>query len=435
MQDRSRFLATGPLGVARRLASGAREREADVMAGRALARPGPVAARGSDAAVAPEQGVAPVDRAESARHALPAALAGSGRPLDRAERTFMEPRFGADFGSVRVHDDARARGLLDALDARGLALGEQVALAGRAEPALLAHELAHVLQQRRDGATLQFKPKEPPAVSPGVDPKFWEWWKLVVGFEGSLEAWKANPANAADKGGETNWGMTKKMYLAKAQALGLPATEAGFAALTPEQAMRFGQMMWKASGASRIDNTGVALVLADWYWGGILLKHHTAILAARGFKATYEMGSPSKATTDFINTLPPGELVQEMSDAKADQYRGHVKADPKQKPFLRGWLERNETRRKQAQPFVEGVAAPAAGAERQSLWDRGHRALRLGARAESASERQAARAALADAIEAIARRAANGFAHAEEEMSMNALSEELLDARRRLGDS
>jgi lysozyme family protein len=336
---------------------------------------------------------------------------------------------------VRVHDDARARGLLDALDARGLALGEQVALAGRAEPALLAHELAHVLQQRRDGATPQFKPKEPSAASPGVDPRFWEWWKLVVGFEGSLEAWKAQPANAADKGGETNWGVTTKMYLAKAQALGLPATEAGFAALKPEQAMRFGQMMWKASGASRIDNTGVALVLADWYWGGILLKHLTAILAARGFKATYAMGSPSKATTDFINTLPPGELVQEMSDAKAGQYRGHVKADPKQKPFLRGWLERNETRRKQAQPFVAGVAAPAAGAERQSLWERGQRALRLAARAESAPERQAAKAALADAIDAIARRAEAGFAHAEEEMAMKALRDELLDARRRLGDA
>ena len=427
----------GALVAARRRPRAAGEREADAMAARALARPGADATQGSVGVAVSARGASPeggsLPAHASSAPATP--LTGPGRSLDRAERAVMEPRFGADFGSVRVHDDARARSLLDALDARGLALSEHVALGRRAEPALLAHELAHVLQQRRDGATPQFKPKEPAAAPPGADPKFWEWWKLVVGFEGPLDAWKAQPANAADKGGETNFGVTKKMYLAKAQALGLPATEEGFAALTPEQAMRFGQMMWKASGASRIDNTGVAIVLADWYWGGILLKHLTAILAARGFKATYEMGSPSKATTDFINTLPPGEMVQEMSDAKAGQYRGHVKADPKQKPFLRGWLERNEARRQQAQPFVADAAAPAAGAKHLSLWERGQRALRLAARAESAPERQAARAALADAIGAIARRAEAGFAHAEEEMSMKALRDELLDARRRLGDA
>jgi hypothetical protein len=31
-----------------------------------------------------------------------------GRPLDAAARAFFEPRFGMDFGRVRVHTDERA---------------------------------------------------------------------------------------------------------------------------------------------------------------------------------------------------------------------------------------------------------------------------------------------------------------------------------------
>lgn len=375
--------------------------------------------------------------ASPGRTAAPASalLPGAGRALSRGERAFMEPRFGADFGSVRVHDDARAQRALDRLDARGMAHGEHVALERGAGAALLAHELAHVLQQRQGGARPQFEGKaKQPAAAPGVDPKFWEWWKRVVGFEGPLDAWKANPANAADKGGETNFGVTKNFYLQWAQALGLPATEEGFAALTPEQAMRFGQMAWKSSGASRIANTGVAIVIADWYWGGIHLKRLTALLAKRGFKATYDKGSPSKATTDFINTLPPDELVQEMSDAKAEQYNAIAKADPSQQVFRDGWLKRNEERRAQAQPFVAKKQAAAAGkpVEQLSLWERGQRALRLAARAESPPERDAADAALADAIEAIESQAERGFAHAEEKVSMNALRDELVGARREL---
>ncbi len=36
--------------------------------------------------------------------------------------------------------------------------------------------------------------------------------------------------------------------------------------------MLFGWMNWRSSGAHRIENTGVALVIADWYWGGIDIK-------------------------------------------------------------------------------------------------------------------------------------------------------------------
>ena len=64
----------------------------------------------------------------------------------------FEARLGATLGDVRVHDDERAAFTARALGARGFALGRDVVLGVRDER-LLAHELAHVVQQERRGAT------------------------------------------------------------------------------------------------------------------------------------------------------------------------------------------------------------------------------------------------------------------------------------------
>jgi hypothetical protein len=79
------------------------------------------------------------------------ARAATPQPLDATTRTRMERRLGHDFSSVRVH----ATG---AKDAAAFAVGEDLTFApGRYAPgtpqgdALLAHELAHVVQQRTAG--------------------------------------------------------------------------------------------------------------------------------------------------------------------------------------------------------------------------------------------------------------------------------------------
>ncbi len=81
-------------------------------------------------------------------------LQSSGQPLDRATREFMEERFGYDFGSVRIHRDARAAESARAVQARAYTVGHDVVFAGgsfapetNAGRELLAHELTHVLQQ------------------------------------------------------------------------------------------------------------------------------------------------------------------------------------------------------------------------------------------------------------------------------------------------
>jgi hypothetical protein len=79
----------------------------------------------------------------------------SGRPLDGNVRTQMESAFSQDFSGVRVHNDSRAENISETLNARAFTIGKDVAFAsGEYKPgtligdALIAHELAHVVQQQ-----------------------------------------------------------------------------------------------------------------------------------------------------------------------------------------------------------------------------------------------------------------------------------------------
>jgi hypothetical protein len=104
----------------------------------------------------------------------PAALRaqlGPGRPLDGGLRARMESVYGATFEDVRFHTDSSGARLADRLHARAFTVGDHVAFGpGEYRPgtilgdALIAHELAHVIQQRgfRDDA-------EPVKPSSGFD--------------------------------------------------------------------------------------------------------------------------------------------------------------------------------------------------------------------------------------------------------------------------
>lgn len=81
-------------------------------------------------------------------------LRGGGQPLPSTARAFFEPKFGHDFGQVRVHTDARAAETARAINARAFTAGKAIFFgAGQYAPEsgagqrLLAHELAHVVQQ------------------------------------------------------------------------------------------------------------------------------------------------------------------------------------------------------------------------------------------------------------------------------------------------
>jgi Holliday junction resolvase-like predicted endonuclease len=88
------------------------------------------------------------------------ALSASGQVLDAATRGYFEPRYGHDFGKVRVHSDDRASQSAISLGARAYTVGNHLVFAqGQYAPhtsggrQLIAHELAHVVQQ--DGGNPQ----------------------------------------------------------------------------------------------------------------------------------------------------------------------------------------------------------------------------------------------------------------------------------------
>ncbi len=83
---------------------------------------------------------------------------GPGRPMTRDDQTDHERRFDFDFSGVRVHADERAGDLAALVGARAFTLGSDVVFGrGEYEPhtrdgsLLLAHELAHVVQQSHAG--------------------------------------------------------------------------------------------------------------------------------------------------------------------------------------------------------------------------------------------------------------------------------------------
>jgi hypothetical protein len=93
-------------------------------------------------------------------------LRSQGRPLDAPTRAFMESRFGRDFGGVRVHAGSRAADAARSVNALAFTVGQNIVFGGeRYSPQshsgreLLAHELAHTIQQRSASASASLQTK------------------------------------------------------------------------------------------------------------------------------------------------------------------------------------------------------------------------------------------------------------------------------------
>ncbi|MEO6232015.1 MAG: DUF4157 domain-containing protein [Ferruginibacter sp.] len=81
-------------------------------------------------------------------------LSGGGQPLPNEVRNFYEPRFGYDFGNVKVHTDSVATKSAQSINALAYTSGNNIVFnSGQYAPGtdsgkkLLGHELTHVVQQ------------------------------------------------------------------------------------------------------------------------------------------------------------------------------------------------------------------------------------------------------------------------------------------------
>jgi hypothetical protein len=96
-------------------------------------------------------------------------LSRPGQKLDPATRAFFEPRFGRSLDAIRVHTDERAAASAQAVGAAAYAVGPQIVFgANRYQPGtaagrhLLAHELAHTIQQSGPEPALRRQPAPAP---------------------------------------------------------------------------------------------------------------------------------------------------------------------------------------------------------------------------------------------------------------------------------
>jgi hypothetical protein len=105
---------------------------------------------------------------------VPASARRAARAADQRlapqTRGMLEPQFGADFGDVRVHTDGPSTREVAAL---AYTIGSAIVFApGRYQPdrgpglRLLAHELTHVVQQRRGAVAPQAQHPGPPGLDP-----------------------------------------------------------------------------------------------------------------------------------------------------------------------------------------------------------------------------------------------------------------------------
>lgn len=148
------------------------EQEADQVAEQVMRMP--------DAATTDTRGDAPA-RTAAPDSATADAVPAGGEPLDAATRSFMEPRFGHDFGQVRVHTDEQAAKAAESYHARAYTVGRDIIFGAQeytpetdAGRRLLAHELTHVVQQQSDSiaaSTVQREPAEAPEAVPEAVPK------------------------------------------------------------------------------------------------------------------------------------------------------------------------------------------------------------------------------------------------------------------------
>jgi|GEM_PF-4699435 len=82
-------------------------------------------------------------------------LNSPGHPMDTATRSFMESRFGQDFSAVRLHTGDAARTSAEDMGARAYTVGPDIVFRDPSPSRrLLAHELAHVVQQSAAPAPL-----------------------------------------------------------------------------------------------------------------------------------------------------------------------------------------------------------------------------------------------------------------------------------------
>ncbi len=134
-------------------------------------------------------------------------LRSPGQPLDEGVRRRLEPHFGRSFDRVRVHSDPQAAESARSVQALAYTVGEHVVFGeGRYAPGtdagqrLIAHELAHTLQQRRASPLASGRSLE-------IGPAGGRWEAEAERIAGSIDHPGASPSLAGSQNASSHSAM------------------------------------------------------------------------------------------------------------------------------------------------------------------------------------------------------------------------------------
>jgi hypothetical protein len=295
------------------------------------------------------EGAAWPEHADAVGNAAPAGLVRSpGAPLPPEVRRRLEARLGEDLGGVRVHTGPEAARAARELGAVGYTSGEDIVLGDRADAAddehLLAHEAAHVVQQRHAGRLV-------PGVSAPGD-----------AAERAADAVAAGTARATTSSGGAVAAIQRQTPGTRERA-GVPRAEVE-AALT-----EYLQRMQQEQGGQTLHNTDqVKLAVLQLFVGDPMrMAAIQAWLAGAALP-----GTPAGFAHEVARRLPgtiPGERLSKLraTPAKTDpdtrpktaeEAAGALIVDTTVAPIVRGLKLSKETQKK----IVDGAkSALAAG--------------------------------------------------------------------------
>ncbi len=242
----------------------------------------PVASPGLAAGVAPPQ--------------VHAAVNKSGRPLDTATRGFFEPRLGLDLGAVRVHTEGQAGDAARSVGARAFAVGDNIVFApGEYAPSsasgrhLLAHELAHVVQQR-GGAGVGRVQRAPPLLK-----------QLTVNVPGPVTAEATNA-------------ITPHMHLGvKMGTSGVSFSGEVTGGANADGELFFSQVIRNSERSFRMAKDGDTQTLANQLDGGLTYKSTTKPVQP-GATIINETDTPGQADSRLANANNPGRASIHIND-------------------------------------------------------------------------------------------------------------------------
>lgn len=206
-----------------------------------------------------------------------ASLRGGGQPLSPSSRAFFESRFGHDFSHVRIHTGPAVGELAQAVQAKAFTVGRDVVFGqGHYQPEsrsgqwLIAHELAHVVQQqpglsRSPAGSIKVQQTGQTKLQGGFFGKLWSGIK-----KGASAVWSGIKKGASAVWRGTKWVAGKVWKGIKAVAgWGWNVLKSG-AALAWDQVIKFPGRV-----ARLIAHLGSGIAgVAKWLWEGLKLAWH-----------------------------------------------------------------------------------------------------------------------------------------------------------------